>query len=189
MLIDMTGCPPLQALAWALDRGPLADALLNGPQFVLVYMTPLTPKHGERAYLTILYHFLELALCAAGVSADKREVSPPPSASKPAVVTAQTIDTQWTDRLLSPGCADEEAHIKKKGRLSEHAGGSGALLRAWLTKQALIVGLTALQVKKGLGSGTVLLDDAFLFSRRLGGGICRPPLKCSWQGYNIHFLR
>ena len=37
-----------KALAWALDRGPLADPLLTAPQFVAVYLAPLTPKHGAR---------------------------------------------------------------------------------------------------------------------------------------------
>lgn len=36
----------MQALAWAMDRGALADALLTGPQFCATYMAPLTPRHG-----------------------------------------------------------------------------------------------------------------------------------------------
>ncbi len=35
-----------QALAWAMNRGALADALLTPAQFVATYMAPLTPRHG-----------------------------------------------------------------------------------------------------------------------------------------------
>ena len=42
--------PLMQALAWAMDRGALADALLTGPQFCATYMAPLTPRHGALGY-------------------------------------------------------------------------------------------------------------------------------------------
>lgn len=36
-----------QALAWAVNRGPLSDASLTTPQFIVVYMAPLTQQQSE----------------------------------------------------------------------------------------------------------------------------------------------
>lgn len=41
--------PMLQALGWALNRGPLVEPL-NTLQFVAVYAFPITPTHSEAVH-------------------------------------------------------------------------------------------------------------------------------------------
>lgn len=121
--------PPLvlQAISWALNRGPLCMPGLTPIQFLAVYAAPITPVAPAGGPASEQPHAGKAG--AAGVQ----------STGSGSAATQQADEPPEGGRVAEAYRAQRMPRVGSQGRLGEDAGSSGSMLLSWLGKLALIV--------------------------------------------------